>query len=133
MSRFWWLVWVKVAVLALVLYLGYNAVSEKVTELFAPYILEETESTESTSEIELEVPEATEPGGEGEEVEEEVEEEEAGIDGAGLLQKVASKVEDLFGVKIDYENMLFDVADAYTQKIIAEADEERFAISESLS
>ena len=41
MGRYWWTVWIKVAVMAVVLLLAYNFVSGIVKDTFEPYLLEE--------------------------------------------------------------------------------------------
>ena len=41
MRRYWWTVWIKVAVLAVVLLLAYNFVSGIVKDTVGPYLLEE--------------------------------------------------------------------------------------------
>ena len=109
MRRYWWTVWIKVAVLAIVLLVAYNFASDKIEEMFSPYLIEETEATDD---IALE--EAT---GEDE----------------NILTGILSKIESTFDVKIDYENMIFDYANEYAQTIKEEAREERNTISEPLS
>lgn len=41
MGRYWWTVWIKVAVMAVVLLLAYHFVSDIVKDTFEPYLLEE--------------------------------------------------------------------------------------------
>ena len=106
MRKYWWTVWIKVAVLAVALFLGYRFVSEQVTELFSPYLIEE----ETVA------------------IDETVEEETEG----NLVLDLLAKVEDTFGVKIDFENMLFDYANEYAHEMKEQSNEERNPISEPL-
>ncbi len=110
--RYWWTVWIKVAVLAVVLLMAYNYASDKIEELISPYILEETTSAEAPSE-----------GGAAEDAEEE----------GNLLTDLLGKVERVLGVELDYENMIFDYATEYTQTIKEESKAERDVITEKLS
>lgn len=107
--RYWWTVWIKVAVLAVALLLAYNYASDKIEEMISPYILEEKASEEASSE-------------------EETEEEEG-----NLLTKLLGKVEGVLGVELDYENMIFDYASEYTQTIKEESKADRNVITEKLS
>lgn len=54
MNRFWWTVWIKVAVLAVVLILAYNFVTDKVDAILSPYRLETTEDTPLLERYDLE-------------------------------------------------------------------------------
>lgn len=110
--RYWWTVWIKVAVLAAALLLAYNYASDKIEEMISPYILEETASSEAAS-----------SEGNGEETEEE----------GNLLNNLLGKVERVLGVELDYENMIFDYANDYTKTIKEEAKAEREGITEKLS
>lgn len=110
--RYWWTVWIKVAVLAVALLLAYNYASDKIEEMISPYILEETASVEASSEKENEE-----------------EEEEEG----NLLTKLLGKVERVLGVELDYENMIFDYATEYTQTIKEESKADRDVNTEKLS
>ncbi len=106
MRKYWWTVWIKVAVLAVVLFLGYRFVSRQVTDFFSPYLIEEeTAVTDET-------------------VEEETE--------GNFVMDLLGKVEDAFGVKIDFENMLFDYANEYAHEMKEQSNEERNPISEPL-
>ena len=102
MRRYWWTVWIKVAVLAVVLLLAYNFVSGIVKDTVGPYLLEEPRQ-------------------------EETEEDE------DMVKKLVGKVENAFGVQIDYENFIFDFANEYAQKMMEQSDEEHHVISEPLS
>ena len=44
MTKYWWTVWIKVAIMAVVLIFAYNFISGIVLDLFDPYLLEEPES-----------------------------------------------------------------------------------------
>ncbi len=101
MGRYWWTVWIKVAVMAVVLLLAYNFVSGIVKDTFEPYLLEDG-------------------------VREELDEED-------MVQKLVGKVEGVFGVQIDYENLIFDFANDYARKMMEQSDEEHHIISEPLS
>ena len=50
-----------------------------------------------------------------------------------MVQKLVGKVENTFGVQIDYENFIFDFANEYAQKMMEQSDEEHHVISEPLS
>lgn len=105
MRKYWWTVWIKVAVLAIVLFLGYQLVSDKVNEMVSPYLIEETQAASDS----------------------------AVQDEGNLLMKILGKIESFFGVKIDFENMIFDYANEYALNIIEQSKEERNLISEPLS
>lgn len=114
MTKYWWTVWIKVAVMAVVLILAYNFISGFVQDLFEPYLLEEETPQETVlSDV---------PAEEGEE--------EAGD--SNPLIALVGKVEELFHVNIDYENMLFDYANEYAQEMMTQSKEDREAITEHL-
>lgn len=96
--------------MTVVLILAYNFVSNQVEELFSPYLIEE-ETTE---------PVLQEPTEEEEETE------------GNLVMDLLGKVEDAFGVKIDFENMIFDYANEYALEMKEQSEEERNPISEPL-
>ena len=50
MTKYWWTVWIKVAVMAAVLIVAYNFISGIVRDLFDPYLLEESETVVAPSE-----------------------------------------------------------------------------------
>ena len=102
MRRYWWTVWIKVAVMAVVLLLAYEFVSGIVKDTVGPYLLEEPRQ-------------------------EETEEDE------DMVKKLVGKVENAFGVQIDYENFIFDFANEYAQNMVEQSDEENHVISEALS
>ena len=114
MRRYWWTVWIKVAVLAAVLLVGYHFASNKIEELVSPYILEEPELSAPTV---SEVPETS--------VQEPADPEEEEGDGKNLLTSILDKVQDTFDVKLDLENMIFDYANEYAQQMKEESDLER--------
>lgn len=102
MRRYWWFVWVKVAVLAVILLVGYFAVKSTVNALIEPYVLETPRETVS------------EPS------DGEAEEEEANI-----VDRVMGWVENVLDVQLDYESMIFDYANDYAKEMIEQSDDER--------
>ena len=50
-----------------------------------------------------------------------------------LIDQAVSFAEKIVGKKIDYENLIFDYANDYAHKMMDESDEERNAITDSLS
>lgn len=109
MRRNWWFVWVEVAVLAVALFVSYKIVSAKVDGMLSPYLTGD-----------LEVPAATEPT--------ETTEEEANI-----VDKIMNKAESVIGKKINYEDLIFDYANAYAKEMMKESEQERNAVSSPLS
>lgn len=103
MTKYWWTVWIKVAVMAVVLILAYNFISGFVQDLFKPYLLDEVTQSE------------------GEEEEQ-----------SNPLIALVDKVEEMFHVNIDYENMLFDYANEYAQEMMTQSKEDRNIINEHL-
>ena len=108
MRKYWWTVWIKVAVLAIVLLLAYNFVMNKVESIISPYLIEETQ------------------------MESQPQEEEPAEDG-NLVMDVLGKVEDVLGVKIDFENLIFDFANEYAKTVKEQSFEERNPILEPLN
>lgn len=51
MRKFWWFVWIEVAVVALVLFMGYKYVTGMVDELVAPYLIEEDQVGERSDNL----------------------------------------------------------------------------------
>lgn len=102
MGRYWWTVWIKVAVLALVMFAAYHVVSGFVRDTFEPYLLDEPVQ-------------ATEDGEEPD-----------------MVQKLVGKVEKTFDVNIDYENMIFDYASEYAEKMMEQSEQEHNTISAPL-
>ncbi len=96
MRRYWWFVWVKVAVLAVALFFAYRHVHGVVDDLLSPYLLEESQE-EPTVDDENE----------------------------NKVDQLMGWVEDKLDVKIDYENLIFDYANDYAQKMIEQSEEER--------
>lgn len=127
MGRSWWTVWVKVAILAVILILAYTFVSREVKDTFEPYLLDNT-SVSETEEKSLEEEEAL-PKDETQDGEEA----DAEQSGADMIKSIAEKIENKVGVYIDYENFIFDYANGYAQKMMEESREERNIITESLS
>ena len=106
MRRNWWFVWVEVAVLAVALFISYKIVAAKVDGMLSPYLTGD-----------LEVPAATETT-----------EEEANI-----VDKIMNKAESVIGKKINYEDLIFDYANAYAKEMMKESEKERNAVNTPLS
>ena len=103
MDRTWWTVWIKVAVLAVVLFLAYQTVRGFVMDTIGPYLLDEPSYVLAEDE---------EPD---------------------MVQKLVGKVEDTFGVNIDYENFIFDFANQYAQDMMQQSEDEHNQITKPLS
>ena len=112
MGKYWWTVWLKVAVLAAVLLGAYLYVKDYVTDLFEPYLLEEPAVTEPTDVN-------AEPTDETEE--------------ANIVEELVGKVEDAFDVRINYEDMIFDYANGYAKQMMEDSQAERNVIDAPLS
>ena len=108
MRRYWWTIWIKVAVLALILFIGYRFASNKVEELVSPYLIEETSEEQSADET-------------------------AQKDSGNLVTKILGKIEETFDVKIDFENLIFDYANEYAMDMKEQSQQERNPIKEPLS
>lgn len=104
MHRTWWFTWIKVAVLALVLVIVFRTGYGIVMNILSPYITEVAEG-----------------------------EEPAAPEQSNIVTELVAKVQDAFHIEIDYENLIFDVANDYAMKMMEESDEERHAVSEPLS
>ncbi len=102
MGRYWWTVWIKVAILAVALVFAFNFVKGIVVDLFEPYLLEESVDAEADTED------------------------------SDLVKQLVGKVEQAFGVHIDYENMIFDYANGYAQTMMEQSEEERNIIEDKL-
>ncbi len=128
MRRYWWTVWIKVAVLAFVLFLGYRYAKNKIEDFVSPYLIDESkieqtladDKEEESSKVSLE--ESEDESDEGK-----------GVDTGNLLMSLLGKIEKTFDVKIDFENMIFDYANEYAQKMKEESKEEQNPIMEPLS
>ena len=107
MRRFWWTVWIKVAVVALLLIMGYRYASNKIEEIVSPYLIEETQTVE-------------EDGSNNK-------------TGGNLVMDMLGKIEESFGVKIDFENLIFDFANDFAMDMKEQSEQERNPISEPLS
>ena len=105
MGKYWWTVWIKVAVLAAVLLGAYLYAKDYVTDMFEPYLLEEPAVTEPTDETE-------EPN---------------------IVEKLVGKVEPVFDVRINYEDMIFDYANGYAKQMMEDSQAERNVIDAPLS
>lgn len=127
MRKYWWTVWIKVAVIALVLFVAYQYVSDQIEDLVSPYLIEQSEeellATEEVSE------EAEEPS----ENESEEDTEKSKEEDENLVMSLLGKIEEAFNVKIDFENMIFDYANEYAQQMMEQSHEERDIIFEPLS
>ena len=51
MRRLWWTVWIEVAIVAFLLYTGFDYVRDKVQEYVSPYLIEEEEVGERSDNI----------------------------------------------------------------------------------
>lgn len=109
MRKYWWTVWIKVAVLAIVLLLAYNFVMNKVDSIISPYLIEETQMESQPQD----------------------ETQESETDG-NLVMNILGKIEDKLGVKIDFENLIFDFANEYAKNVKEQSFEERNPILEPL-
>lgn len=105
MRRYWWTVWIKVAILAVVLLVGYIAAKNYVYSFFEPYVIEE-----SSTEEEPEVAEGSDP-----------------------VKAIFEKVEDKLGFRFRYEDMIFDYANDFAKNMMEDSVAERNAITEPLS
>ncbi len=102
MGRYWWTVWIKVAILAVALVFAFQFVKGIVSDLFEPYLLEESVDAETDTED------------------------------SDLVKQLVGKVEKVFGVHIDYENMIFDYANGYAQTMMEQSENERNVIESKL-
>jgi len=105
MRRYWWTVWIKVAVLAIVLLVGFFVVKKYVKGFFEPYLLEESGTAEAQ-----EVAEDSDP-----------------------VKAIFEKVEDKLGFRFRYEDMIFDYANDFAKDMMEDSEAERNAITEPLS
>lgn len=105
MRRYWWTVWIKVAVLAIVLLVGFFAAKKYVKGFFEPYLIEESDSAG-----EPEVAEDSDP-----------------------VKAIFEKVEDKLGFRFRYEDMIFDYANDFAKDMMEDSEAERNAITEPLS
>ena len=105
MRRFWWTVWIKVVILAVVLLVGFFAVKKYVHGFFEPYVIEDA-STEKEPAVE---------------------------EGSDPVKAIFEKVEDKLGFRFRYEDMIFDYANGYAKDMMKDSEAERNAITEPLS
>ena len=129
MGRYWWTVWIKVGILAVVLLLAYSAVSNYLSTMFEPYLLDETAAAESEP---VKIEDSGNDSDAGDETEN-AEDPDAESGGADMLKSIVEKIEGRVGVYIDYENFIFDFANDYAHRMMEESREERNVISEPLS
>ena len=100
MRKFWWTVWIEVAVLAVLLFTGYKFAMGMVRDLVTPYLIEE---------------------------------EEVGERSDNIIRQIMEKVEEKLDVRIDYENMIFDYANDYANRMMEESHKERRYMEETYS
>lgn len=112
MGRYWWTVWIKVAILAVVLLLAVQAVRGVVTDAIAPYLLDTPV---------VEQPSTEEPPEDGE------------VEDSDLVASIMGKVQGFLGVNIDYEQFIYDFANGYAQQMMEDSDNEHNTISKPLS
>lgn len=105
MRRFWWTVWIKVAILAAVLLVGFFAAKKYIYSFFEPYLIEESSTVE-----EPEVAEDSDP-----------------------VKAIFEKVENKLGFRFRYEDMIFDYANDFAKDMMEDSEAEHNAISEPLS
>ena len=106
MRRNWWFVWVEVAVLAFALFVSYKIVAAKVDGMLSPYLTGD-----------LDTPPAT----------------EATEEEPNIVDKIMNKAESVIGKKINYEDLIFDYANAYANEMMKESEQERNVIDAPLS
>ncbi len=104
MHRTWWFTWIKVAVLAIALFIVFRAGYGVVQGMLSPYL------TEIAANEEPKQP-----------------------DQDNIVTKLVDRAQNLFHVEIDYENLIFDYANEYALKMMEESNEELHAVSEPLS
>jgi hypothetical protein len=90
--RFWWTVWIEVAIVAFLLYMGYDFARDKVQEYLTPYLIEE---------------------------------EEVGERSENIVSQIVEKVEERFGIRMNYEDMIFDYANEFALTLMEQSEEER--------
>lgn len=101
MRRYWWFVWVKVAVLAVALFFAYQYVRDYVDELLSPYLIEAPEEAAPSEDL------------------------EDSEDEGNKVDQLMGWVEEKLDVQINYEDLIFDYANDYAQKMIEQSDDER--------
>ena len=109
MRRFWWTVWIKVAVLAIILLIGYNYASNKIEDMVSPYLIEESQTAEEETA------------------------DSSGDKNGNLLTSILNKIEEVLEVKIDFENLIFDYANEYAMDLKEQSQNDRNVITEPLS
>lgn len=112
MRRYWWTVWIKVAVLGVALFLAVQTVRGFVSDAIAPYLLDTPVA---------EQPAADETPEDGQ------------TEDSDLVASIMSKVQGFLGVNIDYEQFIYDFANGYAQQMIEDSEQEHNAIKKPLS
>ena len=107
MRRYWWTVWIKVAVLAIILLIGYNYASNKIEDMVSPYLIEESQTAEEESSNDK--------------------------TGGNFVMDILGKIEERFDVRIDFENLIFDYANDYAMDMKEQSQAEHNPIKEPLS
>lgn len=104
MHRTWWFTWVKVAALAIALFVVFHAGYGVLKGMLSPYLTEVAEG-----------------------------EEPAAPEQSNLVTKIVEKAQNLFHVEINYEDLIFDYANEYAMRMMEESYEEQHAVSQPLS
>ena len=115
MRRFWWFVWVKVAILAAVLLVAYFTVSGIVKKAVSPYLVDEPVRIAAEGKQD----EDKEEDKDKDENKDSQEEEK------NILDKAMDWVDNKFDVHIDYESLIFDYANDYAQQMMEDSKQER--------
>lgn len=105
MRRYWWTVWIKVAILAAVLLVGFFAAKKYINSFFEPYLIDESSTVE-----EPEIAADSDP-----------------------VKAIFEKVEDKLGFRFRYEDMIFDYANDFAKDMMKDSEAEHNAITEPLS
>ncbi len=92
MRRLWWTVWIEVAIVAFLLYTGYDFARDKVQEYVSPYLIEEDEVGERSDNI---------------------------------VTRIVEAVEEKLGIRLNYEDMIFDYANEFALTLKEQSEEER--------
>lgn len=122
MSRYWWTVWIKVGVLAVVLLVGYMTVRGYVNKLIKPYTIAASEATQQS--------EKTEPDEQNSADQKDHPSESKGAD---MVKKMIGKAEKFLGVNLNYEDLIFDYANDYAKQMMEDSEAARNVIKEPLS
>ncbi len=60
-----------------------------------------------------------------------IEEDEVGERNESIITDLVEKLEDKLGIRLDYENMIFDYANEYAKTMMEQSEEERTVIEET--